>query len=87
MTYTSISANTGEASSRSESPSCGIEDSGSDSDLSGSNGKEELRNVFVAATSYRMKNLGDEGADPGEKRLEGSADRITMNKSCTHCDS
>ena len=64
-----------------------VENSGSDSDLSGSNGEEEPQNVFVAATSDRMNILGDQGANPGEKRLEGSADRITMNKACTHCGS
>ena len=64
-----------------------IEDSGSDSDLSGSNAEEEPRNVFVAATSDRMKNVVDKGADPGDKRLEGSANRFTLNKACTHCES
>ena len=64
-----------------------IEDSGSDSDLSRSNGEEEPQNVFVAATSDRINNLGDQGVYPGEKRLEGSADHFTMKKSCTHCGS
>ena len=64
-----------------------IEESGPDSYLSGSNGEEEPRNVFVAATSDRMKNLGDQGADPGENCLEGSADCVTLNKACTHSGS
>ena len=34
-----------------------IEDSGPDSDLSGSNGEEEPRHVLVAATSYRTKKV------------------------------
>ena len=62
-----------------------IEDSGSDSDLSGSNGEEEPRYVFVAAASDRMNNLGDQMAGPGEKHLDGSADRVKMHKACTDC--
>ena len=64
-----------------------IEDSGSDSALSRSNGEEKPRNVFVAATSDLLKDLGDQGAGPAEKRLDGSATRITLNKACTHCGS
>ena len=47
-----------------------IEESGSDSDLSRSEGKEKPRNVFVATTSDRIKNLRDQGADPDEKLLK-----------------
>ena len=43
--------------------------------------------MFVAATSDRIDNLGDQGADPGEKRLEGITDCVMMNKACTHCGS
>ena len=43
--------------------------------------------MFVAATSDRMKHLGGQGADPGEKRLEVSADLVAINKACTHCGS
>ena len=59
-----------------------IEDSGLDSDLSGSNGEEESRYVFVASTSDRMKNLSEQGADSGEpeKRLDSSTGRVTMKK-------
>ena len=41
--------------------------------------------MFVSATSDRMKNCGDQGGDPDEKRLEGSADRVTMTKARTNC--
>ena len=47
--------------------------------------EEEPRNVFVAAASDRRKNLGDQSADSGEKRLEGSDDRVKMYKAYTHC--
>ena len=47
--------------------------------------EEEPRNVFVAAASDRIKNLGDQSADSGEKPLEGSEDRVKMYKAYTHC--
>ena len=56
-----------------------IEESGSDSDLSRSEGKEKPRNVFVATTSDRMKKLEEQGADPDEKLLKVSVDRVMMN--------
>ena len=41
----------------------------------------------MASTSDRKKKLGDKNDDPGENCLEGSEDRVTMNKACTHCRS
>ena len=38
----------------------------------------------MAATSDRTNKLGGTGASTGEKRLEGSADCVTMKKPYTH---
>ena len=47
--------------------------------------EEEPRTVLLAAASDRIKNLGDQSADSGEKPLEGSEDRVKMYKAYTHC--
>ena len=61
-----------------------IKDSESDSDFNGSDEEGPPHYVFTTATLNRMNKLKDQGTHTGEKRLEGSADRVMIYKAYTH---
>ena len=58
-----VSPSTGEPARATRSLRAKIEDSGSNSDVSRSDGKEKLLTVFVAVTLDRMKKLADQDPD------------------------